>query len=135
MAPGGRLAVLLASPGRPGEVYAVEGTSLRNLSRQNDSLLAGLRLAPVEEIATRGRDGTEVHGFLVRPLDAAPGRSYPTVLRIHGGPVSQFENSFDFFWQLLAARGYAVVAMNPRGSSGRGEQYARAIWADWGNRF
>jgi dipeptidyl aminopeptidase/acylaminoacyl peptidase len=56
------------------------------------------------------------------------------VLRIHGGPVSQFANEFDFAWQLLAAQGYAVVAANPRGSSGRGEKFSMAIWADWGNK-
>lgn len=130
----GRIVALLSSPDRPNEVYAVEGTTVRNLSRQNDSLLATLELAPVEEFSTKSRDGTVVHGFLVRPLGARAGQQYPAVLRIHGGPVSQFENSFDFLWQLLAAQGYAVVAMNPRGSSGRGEKFALAIWADWGNR-
>lgn len=130
----GRLAVLLSSPDQPGEVYAVAGEHLRNLSRQNDSLLGELALAPVEEITVKSRDGTPIYGFLVRPLGALPGRRYPTVLRIHGGPVAQLENSFNFFWQLLAAQGYAVVAMNPRGSSGRGEPFARAIWADWGHK-
>jgi dipeptidyl aminopeptidase/acylaminoacyl peptidase len=56
------------------------------------------------------------------------------VLRIHGGPVYQFSNEFDFGWQLLAAEGFAVVAANPRGSSGRGEKFSTAIWADWGNK-
>jgi dipeptidyl aminopeptidase/acylaminoacyl peptidase len=56
------------------------------------------------------------------------------VLRIHGGPVYQFSNEFDFDWQLLAAEGFAVVAANPRGSSGRGEKFSMAIWADWGNK-
>lgn len=104
------------------------------LSRQNDSLLAMLRLAPVEEISVKSPDGTTVNGFLIRPLDYAAGTRYPTVLTIHGGPVSQFQREFDFYGQLLAAEGYAVVAMNPRGSSGRGEKYSRAIWADWGNK-
>jgi dipeptidyl aminopeptidase/acylaminoacyl peptidase len=134
LAAGGRVAVLAASPDRPAEIFAVEGPELRNLSRQNDSLLATLRLAPPEEISVRSKDGTTVNGFLVRPVGADSGRSYPAVLRIHGGPVQQFENTFDFLWQLLAANGYAVVAMNPRGSSGRGQAYAMGIWADWGNR-
>ena len=56
------------------------------------------------------------------------------MLRIHGGPVYQFSNEFDFGWQLLAAEGFAVVAANPRGSSGRGEKFSTAIWADWGNK-
>jgi dipeptidyl aminopeptidase/acylaminoacyl peptidase len=56
------------------------------------------------------------------------------VLNIHGGPVYQFSNEFDLEWQLLAADGFAVVAANPRGSSGRGEKFSTAIWADWGNK-
>jgi dipeptidyl aminopeptidase/acylaminoacyl peptidase len=56
------------------------------------------------------------------------------VLRIHGGPVYQFSNEFMFEWQVLAAAGFAVVGANPRGSSGRGEKFSTAIWADWGNK-
>jgi dipeptidyl aminopeptidase/acylaminoacyl peptidase len=133
--PEGRIAALLEAPDHPAEVVAAEGTALRPLSHQNDSLLAQLRLAPVEEISTRSRDGTVVNGFLVQPTaPPAGGGKVPTILNIHGGPVSQFQDDFNFYWQLLAAEGYAVVAMNPRGSSGRGEKFALAIWADWGNR-
>ena len=83
----------------------------------------------------KSRDGTEIHGFMVKPTDYRPGQRYPTVLRIHGGPVWQFYNDFaNFDWQLLAANGYVVVAANPRGSSGRGEKFSTAIWADWGNK-
>ena len=53
---------------------------------------------------------------------------------LHGGPVSQFNHEFMADWQVLAARGYAVVAPNPRGSSGRGFEFAKAIFADWGNK-
>ena len=130
----GKLAVLVGTPAAPAEVFAVEGGNLRGLSRQNDPWLAAVRLAPVEEITFKSRDGTPIHGFLVRPLDYRTGTRVPTVLRIHGGPVYQFSNEFDFLWQLLAAQGYAVVAANPRGSSGRGEKFSTAIWADWGNK-
>ncbi len=130
----GRIAYLLDTPARPSEVYVLGPEGPRMLSRQNDSLLAMLRLAPVEDISVKSPDGTTVNGFLIRPLDYAAGTRYPTVLTIHGGPVSQFQREFDFYWQLLAAEGYAVVAMNPRGSSGRGEKYSLAIWADWGNK-
>jgi dipeptidyl aminopeptidase/acylaminoacyl peptidase len=75
-----------------------------------------------------------IDGFLTRPPDAPSGSKLPTILRIHGGPVSQFSASFDLEWQMLAAHGYAVVAANPRGSSGRGRDFSRAIWADWGNK-
>jgi len=128
------VAVLASTPTVPAEVFAVEGGGLRRLSRQNDAWLAGVRLAPVEEISFKSRDGTPIHGFMVRPIGYRAGTRVPAVLKIHGGPVYQFSNEFDMEWQLLAAEGFAVVAANPRGSSGRGEKFATAIWADWGNK-
>jgi dipeptidyl aminopeptidase/acylaminoacyl peptidase len=130
----GKIAAVVESPAEPPEVYAAEGPELRALSHQNDSLMSAVKLASVEEISVRSKDGTTVNGFLTLPVDYTPGRKYPTILNLHGGPVSQFQNDFDFYWQTLAAHGYAVVAMNPRGSSGRGEKYSLAIWADWGNK-
>jgi dipeptidyl aminopeptidase/acylaminoacyl peptidase len=88
----------------------------------------------VEEISFKSKDGTEIHGFLVKPADYQPGVRYPTILRIHGGPVSQYFNDFDSDWQILASAGYVVVAANPRGSSGRGEKFSTAIWAAWGQK-
>ena len=130
----GKIAVVASTPAAPAEVFAAGSGELRPLSRQNDQWLAGIRLAPVEEISFKSRDGTPLSGFLVRPVDYRSGTRVPTVLRIHGGPVYQFSNEFDFEWQILAADGFAVVAANPRGSSGRGEKFSLAIWADWGNK-
>jgi dipeptidyl aminopeptidase/acylaminoacyl peptidase len=132
--PDGKIAILASTPSAPAEIFAVEGGELRGLSRQNDRWLAGVQLAPVEEITFKSRDGTPISGFLVRPAGYQAGARVPTVLRIHGGPVYQFSNEFDLDWQLLAAEGFAVVAANPRGSSGRGEKFSTAIWADWGNK-
>jgi dipeptidyl aminopeptidase/acylaminoacyl peptidase len=123
-----------STPSVPAEVFAVEHGELRGLSRQNDQWLSSVQLAPAEEISFQSRDGTPINGFLVKPVGYAAGTRVPTVLRIHGGPVYQFSNEFDFEWQLLAAEGFAVVAANPRGSSGRGEKFSLAIWADWGNK-
>jgi dipeptidyl aminopeptidase/acylaminoacyl peptidase len=131
---GGRMAVLTSTPSAPAEVFAFESGELRPLSRQNDAWLRSVQLAPVEEISFRSRDGTPVNGFLVRPSAYREGTRVPTVLKIHGGPVYQFYNEFNLEWQLLAAEGFAVVAANPRGSSGRGEKFSTAIWADWGNK-
>ena len=130
----GRVTVLASSPTAPHEVFAVEGTELRPLSRQNDQWLRSIQLASVEEISFPSRDGTSINGFLVRPVGYRTGSRVPSVLRIHGGPVYQFSNEFNLEWQLLAADGYAVIAANPRGSSGRGEKFSTAIWADWGNK-
>lgn len=130
----GRVTLLTSSPTAPHEVFALERTELRPLSRQNDQWLRSIQLAPVEEISFQSRDGTSINGFLVRPVGYRTGSRVPTVLRIHGGPVYQFSNEFNLEWQLLAADGYAIVAANPRGSSGRGEKFSTAIWADWGNK-
>jgi dipeptidyl aminopeptidase/acylaminoacyl peptidase len=122
---------LASDPTHPDEVYAVEGGSLRRLSHQNDAWLADVQLARLEDTNLRSRDGTEVHGFLLRPVNGSDAPA-PTILRIHGGPQSQYDYSFNFEWQLFAGNGYAVVAANPRGSTGRGQDYAKGIYAAWG---
>jgi dipeptidyl aminopeptidase/acylaminoacyl peptidase len=133
--PAGRVAVLSSTPDAPPEVFAVEnGGTLRPLSHQNEAWLSGVLLGQVEEISFKSRDGTSINGFLVKPPGWMPGRPYPAILRIHGGPVEQFQNEFDETFQLLAARGYVIIAANPRGSSGRGEKFSSAIYADWGHK-
>jgi dipeptidyl aminopeptidase/acylaminoacyl peptidase len=130
----GAVVVLETQPDHPPEVSLVGPRGLERVTHVNDALLAGVRLARVERFKARSADGTMLDAFLTRPPDAPPGVRLPTVLRIHGGPVDQFSTEFNFEWQFLAAHGYAVVAANPRGSSGYGRAFARAIWADWGNK-
>ncbi len=131
----GKVAVVTSTPSQPAGVFAVEGGKLRQLSHQNDAWLAQVKLAPVEEISFKSSDGTMIHGFVVKPPDYQAGRRYPTILRLHGGPVWQLFNDFaNFDWQIYAAQGYVVVAPNPRGSSGRGQDFQRAIWAAWGEK-
>jgi dipeptidyl aminopeptidase/acylaminoacyl peptidase len=133
VSPGGRVVALAGTPDAPAEVYAAE-EGLRPLSAQNHDLLLKLKLATTREIGFKSKDGTTVDGFLVLPPDYQVGKKYPAILRVHGGPVSQFTNDFNFDWQYFAARGYVVIGANPRGSSGRGEAYSMAIYADWGNK-
>jgi dipeptidyl aminopeptidase/acylaminoacyl peptidase len=124
-----------STPDAPAEVFAVDsGGALRPLSRQNDGWLQGVRLASTEEISFKSRDGTKVNGLLVKPPGWTPGRPWPAILRIHGGPTEQYQNEFDFEFQWLASRGYVVIAANPRGSTGRGQKWATAIYADWGHK-
>jgi dipeptidyl aminopeptidase/acylaminoacyl peptidase len=130
----GRIAVAVATPQAPAEVYALDRETLRPLSRQNADWVAQVKVASTEPISFKSRDGTAVHGFVVTPPDRQPGKRYPTILRIHGGPVSQFQYEFSHLFQVLAARGYVVVVANPRGSAGRGTRYASAIYADWGHK-
>lgn len=132
--PKNRIVVLDTTVDRPEEVFALEGGKRRQLSHQNDEWLSARQLASTDEISFASKDGTRVSGFVVKPPGYASGHRYPTILRIHGGPVSQFANSFMTDWQILAAQGYVVVAANPRGSSGRGEKFTTAIFADWGSK-
>jgi len=132
-AEGDRVAAVSSTPHQPGEVIALEGKTPRVLSSHNRELIDQIDLGVLEGIEFESRDGTVVHGILVKPPGYQPGRRYPTIAYIHGGPVGQDGFEFDVTWQILAAKGYAVVAPNYRGSSGRGLQFTRAINADWGN--
>ena len=135
MARNGQLVVLNSQPQQPAEVFGLDKKgATRPLSKQNDAWLSGIALGAVEPIQAKSKDGTLVSGFLVKPVGYQAGRKYPALLRIHGGPVSQFGYGFSFEWQYFAANGYAVMVANPRGSSGRGLEYSKAIFADWGNK-
>lgn len=134
LGPDNRMVVLDSTTDRPNEVFALEARQERRLTHHNDEWLAAVQLARVDEISFAAKDGTQINGFVVTPPGYTPGNRYPTLLQIHGGPVAQYTNSFMTAWQILAAQGYAVVAANPRGSSGRGEAFATAIWGEWGGK-
>lgn len=132
--PSGEIVVLESQPQYPPEVFALKDGALARVTHANDAFLKGIRLATVERFRAKSQDGTMIDAFLTRPPEAAPGAKVPALLRIHGGPVSQFSTRFNLEWQILAANGYAVIGANPRGSSGRGRDFSRAIFADWGNK-
>ncbi|HEY7498751.1 MAG TPA: S9 family peptidase [Vicinamibacterales bacterium] len=127
-------AVLSSSDTTLPEVHALENGRLRKLTTHNDEWLKERMLGTTEEFTSTSSDKTEVHGLIVKPPTYTSGRRYPTLLRIHGGPNGQDEHSFNFERELFAANGYVVVAVNYRGSNGRGSQYQKAIFADWGNK-
>ena len=129
----GEVVVNGSTPQRPFELERVRAGGRLTALTAHNAWLSALNLAPVEDIRFRSADGTEIEGLLMRPVAAVPGRRYPTVLRLHGGPVYQFSREFMADWQAYAAAGFAVLAVNPRGSSGRGFDFAKAIYADWGN--
>ena len=128
----GRIVFLESQPTLPSEISTLDGANVRRLTKTNDALLKDIKLAPVERFKARSKDGTMIDGFLHRPVDGKAGAKAPTILRIHGGPTSQFSTAFDFERQLLAAQGYAVVAGNPRGSTGYGRDFSYALFAKWG---
>jgi dipeptidyl aminopeptidase/acylaminoacyl peptidase len=131
--PHGHEVVQVSTPTSPGELFALEKGRLRPLTHQND-WLKDVALASTEEVKFLSRDGTEVHGFIIRPPGWQAGRKYPTLLRLHGGPAFEFDMSWMREWQMFAAHGYVVLAANPRGSTGRGEAWSSAIYADWETR-
>jgi dipeptidyl aminopeptidase/acylaminoacyl peptidase len=130
----GAFAVLAATDTEPPEVAALDNGRLRRLSHQNDEWLSKLLLGTTEEFTSTSKDGTEVHGLIVKPPTYRAGQKYPTLLRIHGGPNGQDDHAFSFEREIFAANGYVVVAVNYRGSNGRGSAYQKAIFADWGGK-
>ena len=129
----GNFAVLAGEPTRINEIYALEGSNLRQLTHHNDKLLAELQLATTEDFQSKSKDGTDVHGLIVKPAGYKAGTKYPTLLVIHGGPNGQDQHSFSFDREYLAAGGYVVLAINYRGSAGRGNAWQKSIHGDWGN--
>ncbi len=128
----GDIAVRLSTPHLPPEIFYLAADQLSQLTRTNEALLTELNLAAVKNVQFASKDGTEIEGFIFTPPDYRAGRRYPTILRIHGGPVSQYDFSFNADAQLLAANGYVVVTSNPRGSSGYGQAFSAALFANWG---
>lgn len=130
---GSRSVVLSGSDTKATEIYALEGNTLRQVTHQNDSLFAELELGATEDVSFKSKDGTEVHGLLTYPAGYVKGTKVPLLLRIHGGPNGQDQHSFSTERQFFAGNGYAVLVVNYRGSAGRGRNFSRAIFADWGN--
>ena len=133
-APNGRVVVRAGTAARAAELHAVEGSTLRTLTHVNDSVFAELRLGTTEDVDFKNKDGLAVGGLLVKPAGFQPGRKYPLVLRIHGGPNGQDQHLFSMERELFAAQDWLVLAVNYRGSSGRGQAWKKAIFADWGNK-
>jgi dipeptidyl aminopeptidase/acylaminoacyl peptidase len=134
LGPSDKVAVLTGTESKPNEIYAVEKGTLRALTHENDAWLADVVLGTMDDFSARTKDGSEVHGLLIKPPTYKAGTRYPTLLRIHGGPNGQDAHSFNFERELFAANGYAVIHANYRGSNGRGADYQKAIFADWGNK-
>jgi dipeptidyl aminopeptidase/acylaminoacyl peptidase len=131
--PDNGLAVLGTTPTMPPEIFAVDAGGTRQLTHFND-WLGGVALSTAEAVSSKSDDGNEAHGILRRPAGAASGAKLPLIVRPHGGPASQSTFGFDFEAELLAAQGWAVLAPNYRGSSGRGSAYTVAIAGDWCNK-
>jgi dipeptidyl aminopeptidase/acylaminoacyl peptidase len=136
LAKSGEIAAQIDKMDHPSEIYALpaSGGAPQQITHTNDALISQLKLSRGEYVHFKSQDGTTVSGYLYKPLDYTPGKKVPTLLRPHGGPVWAWYAEFQPDIQLFAANGYAVLLPNPRGSSGYGQKYCQAIFADWGNK-
>lgn len=118
----------------PGELYVSrgEGTTEQKATGFNDEWLSEVEMESVEELMWTAEDGTEVQGWLVRPVGFRRGGSYPMILKIHGGPHSAYGHTFFPTFHVLSAAGFFVLYTNPRGSSGYGHAFQYATRGDWG---
>jgi dipeptidyl aminopeptidase/acylaminoacyl peptidase len=122
----------------PVEIYRASssGGAAVPLTHLNDQTLDDRQMTPLEEFWVNGADGARVHSFLIRPPNFTPGRKYPVLMLIHGGPQGFWGHAWTYRWnaQVFAAAGYVVVMPNPRGSTGYGQKFVDEINNDWGGR-
>jgi dipeptidyl aminopeptidase/acylaminoacyl peptidase len=135
------VAFTLSDATHPAEVWATTSSAGpntsraafgRQLSNHNEALLRGLALSVPSEINFRSFDGTRVQGWLMRPVGWRDGERYPLILSVHGGPHGMYGYGFNATFQAYAARGYAVLFVNPRGSTGYGQKFSDGTLREWG---
>ena len=130
---GGTLSLTGQSPAHPGEAFTVVDGKPRRLTSSND-WLDDVPLARQEVIRYDARDGLEIEGVLIYPLDYQAGQRYPLLVIVHGGPESHFRDgwltSYSNLGQVAAGRGFAVFYPNYRGSTGRGVEFSKVSQAD-----
>ena len=113
----------------------LDGGHERQLTFHNRELLSGLQLVTSERIEFKNpTDGLPIEGFLMKPANFQPAHKYPMILTVHGGPNGMWGFHWEVEEQLFAGAGYAVLMINPRGSSGYGTKFQRAVAMEWGGR-
>ena len=132
LAKGNVLAYTFTSPSEPSEVYLKRGSeAAKKITSLNADLLAGKPVAEVESFTFISNDNKfEVEAFLTKPLGMNPNSKYPLILNIHGGPHGQQGPAFNAKNQVYAARGWATLMVNYRGSTGYGQKFADAVFGD-----
>jgi dipeptidyl aminopeptidase/acylaminoacyl peptidase len=136
---GRTLALARTSLTMPAEIFTADadgGAHLRQVTQQNGALLAEIALPAAETFWFEGADKTQVEGLLIRPPRFDAAKKYPTLFLIHGGPQGAWMDAWGYRWnqQVMAAAGYVVVMINPRGSTGYGQKFTAAISRDWGGK-
>ena len=122
----------------PGELYvaAGDGGGQKQLTHQNDALLATLEMNAPEKFWFDGAEGTKVEAMVVKPPQFTPGKKYPTIVLLHGGPQTMWSDAWGYRWnaEVFSAAGYVTLLINRRGSTGYGQKFTDEITNDWGGR-
>ncbi|MNO51618.1 Prolyl tripeptidyl peptidase precursor [compost metagenome] len=118
----------------PGELYRlnVQSGEEKRITGHNDEVLAELNVNLPEEFIYASSDGLSLQGWIIKPAGLMPGQKIPLILHIHGGPHAMITGAYSHEMQTLAAQGYAVLLLNPRGSFGYGQDFAKACRGDFG---
>jgi dipeptidyl aminopeptidase/acylaminoacyl peptidase len=134
---GGTVAYTLANLASGADLYAqrADGNPVQ-LTHQNAARLADVRWGKYEQFTFKGAHGDTVHGYVMQPWNAEPGKKYPIAFLVHGGPQGSFGNGWSYRWnpQVYAGAGYATVFIDFHGSTGYGQQFTDSISGDWGGK-
>lgn len=131
-----RAVVAISKPSHPGDLFVLHVTSgeLEQLTNVNEAFLQETILAEAEPFEFTSTDQWDLHGWMMKPIHFKEGDKVPLILEIHGGPHAMYANTYFHEFQCLAAQGYAVLYINPRGSHGYGQQFVDAVRGDYGGK-
>ena len=122
----------------PGELFVAggDGSGLKQLTHQNDAILATLEMNAPEKFWFEGAEGTKVEAMLLKPPQFAAGKKYPMLVLLHGGPQTMWSDAWGYRWnaEVFSAAGYVTLMINRRGSTGYGQKFTDEITNDWGGR-
>ncbi|NOR53361.1 MAG: prolyl oligopeptidase family serine peptidase [Candidatus Aminicenantes bacterium] len=130
IAKNGQVATTLSSFHKPGYLVTLNlkrPGRIKKLVDVNEDILVDVKLGEVEEMWFKSPDDLDLQGWLIKPAEFDPDKKYPMILYIHGGPWSMYSVRFSWGWQNFAANGYVVLFMNPRGSTGYGQDFVNGI--------
>jgi dipeptidyl aminopeptidase/acylaminoacyl peptidase len=122
----------------PAELFRldIDGKNLKQITFINTKKVSRLEMNSLENFWFYGAEGTRVHGLILKPPFFSAQNKYPLIFLVHGGPQGQWGDDFHYRWnaQMFASRGYVVIMINPRGSTGYGQQFTDEISKDWGGK-
>lgn len=135
---GRRLVFIRQTRSQPSEIYRADadGRNVSELTSFNRELLSRIDFGLSESVTYKGAGGTDIQAWVFKPPSFSPGRKYPAIVLVHGGPQGDWGDSFSYRWNyhMFASRGYVVFAPNPRGSTTFGQKFTDEISGDWGGK-